>query len=84
MPIKNNQELYATVRELAASLDELGAAQLASELRGALAISSMPGEILGETRLVLQRVRDHEAYQLLAVRRRVDEGIDYVGRAFSE
>jgi len=84
MPINNNQELYATVREVAASLDEVGATQLSSELRGALAISSMPGEILGETRLVLQRVRDHAAYRRLDIRRRVDEGIEYVGLAFGE
>ena len=84
MAISNNHELYSSVREIAKALEDAGAQNLANELRQALTVSSMPGEVLGEVRLALQRVRSHEIYHRLNVRQHVDEGIEYVGRAFGE
>jgi hypothetical protein len=81
MPIADNQELYEAVRETVAALREADASELASDLQSALTISSMPGEILGEIRLVLRRIRAHPIYKRLDVRRRVDDGVDYVDRA---
>jgi glycogen debranching enzyme len=80
MAIAGNQDLYVAVRETVAALRDARESELASELLNALAISTMPGEILGEIRLVLQRVRAHPVYKSLDVRRRVDDGIDYVDR----
>ncbi len=79
--IDNNEKLYETVRELGMALQDAGAADVASELHSALRISSMPGEVLGEVRIALQRVRTHTAYGRLDIRKRVDEGIAYVNRA---
>jgi hypothetical protein len=59
-------------------LDEQGAGVLARDLRGALSASSLPGEVLGEIGLSLKRVRDHQTYTRLDVRRPVDEAIAYV------
>jgi hypothetical protein len=81
MAIQDNRELYAVVLELCESLQELGADALAVDLKGALSVSSLPGEVLGEIRLSLQRIREHEAYARLDVRRRVDDGIAYVDKA---
>jgi hypothetical protein len=81
MAIHDNQELYSVVLDLCKSLKELGANGLAADLQGALSVSSLPGEVLGEIGLSLKRVRDHEAYRRLEVRRRVDDGIAYVERA---
>lgn len=81
MTITNNNALYSSVRELCRILEELDASDLASDLRGALSVSSLPGEVLGEIGLSLKRVRDHEAYTRLDIRRRVNEGIAYVNKA---
>jgi hypothetical protein len=81
MPISNNHELYEVVREAVEVLRDAGASELASDLQLALTISSMPGEILGEIRLVLRRIRSHPSYERIDVRRRVDDGMQYLDRA---
>lgn len=80
MPIATNQELYDLVRETVSILHDAGEPKLAKDLHGALSISSLPGEILGEIRLALQRIRSWPVYERLDVRRRVNDGIDYVDR----
>jgi hypothetical protein len=81
MTIGTNQELYEAVRVIVDLLRDAGEQALAEDLRSALAISSLPGEILGEIRMTLQRLGSHPVYGKLEIRRRVDEGIDYVNRA---
>jgi hypothetical protein len=76
--IGSNDALYTKVEELSQILDRAGEGALASGLRDALAAGSLPGEILGETRIALRRVRTSPLYQRLDVRSRVDEGIRYV------
>jgi hypothetical protein len=78
MPIKDNETLYSSVRELCGILSGLGADELAISLRGALVASSLPGEVLGEIGLSLKRIRGHEAYGRVDVRRRVDDAFDYL------
>jgi hypothetical protein len=56
MIILSNKQLYAAVEETAVGLVELGMKDHADRLREALAASSLPGEILGEIRLALQRI----------------------------
>jgi hypothetical protein len=81
MAVEDNNELYSLVRDLCASLEELGARALARDLHGALSVSSLPGEVLGEIGLALKRIRDHEAYRGLDLRARVEEAIAYVEKA---
>ncbi|WP_050726528.1 hypothetical protein [Vulgatibacter incomptus] len=78
MIIVSNQELFALVRELADILRDEGAEELADVLSDALSISSLPGEILGEIRVALRRVREDALYKRIDVRRPVDGGIAYV------
>lgn len=80
MPIASNQELHALVRALAVRLRVGGAAELAEQLLEALSLSSLPGEVLGQIRLVLHDVRAHPLCQPKEVRMSVDEGIEYVDR----
>jgi|tagenome__1003787_1003787.scaffolds.fasta_scaffold17368431_1 hypothetical protein len=56
MMILSNNQLYDAVKETADGLEGLGMKDQADELRAALSISSLPGEILGEIRLALQRI----------------------------
>lgn len=81
MIIKNNSDLYAAVRQLSRALEELDATKLAQDLREALSISSLPGEVLGEIGLAMKAIRGHAVYSQWQVRSRVDEGINYIDRA---
>jgi hypothetical protein len=56
--ILSNKELYDAVRATISKLEVVGMKAAAKELQDALSISSMPGEILGETRLVLQKIEN--------------------------
>lgn len=49
---------------------------MSRELRDALSISTVPGEILGELRLALRRVRRHPLYAHGEIRAGVDEALD--------
>lgn len=79
--ITTNQELYGVVREIIEALKNAGEAELASDLHGALAISSLPGEVLGETRFQLERVKRSKVADRVDLRRAVDEAIRYVSSA---
>jgi len=56
MIILSNKQLYDAVKETAVGLEELGMKGHADGLRAALSVSTLPGEILGEIRLALQRI----------------------------
>lgn len=56
MIILSNDQLYAAVRRMVVSLEECGMNGDADKLRAALSVSTLPGEILGEIRLVLQGI----------------------------
>jgi hypothetical protein len=60
MIILNNNDLYNAVLSTISRLEALGMEAVAKELRAALSISSMPGEILGEIRAVLQRITNEK------------------------
>ena len=80
MPIKDNNVFFASVRELCRILEKLGATDLAGDLCGSLSVSSLSGEVLGEIRLSLQRIRDDKVYSRVDVRRHVDEEIAYINK----
>lgn len=81
LTITTNSELYSTVRELSRSLRNAGEEQLAAELEDALLISTLPGEILGETRAQLQRLTEARSYQQVDFRKKVKEAVDYITSA---
>jgi hypothetical protein len=58
MIILSNKELYDAVRTTISKLEAVGMQAAAKKLQDALSISSMPGEILGETRLALQKIEN--------------------------
>lgn len=60
MVISSNNDLYGTVHGTISKFDSVGIQAAANELRAALSISSMPGEILGEIRLVLQKIKKEQ------------------------
>ena len=56
MIITSNQDLFRIARETAAHLREQGFTKEAQGLENATTISTLPGEILGEIRLVLKAI----------------------------
>jgi hypothetical protein len=77
--IEDNQALYALVEDLVAILDLGNLPDLAVDIRRALFAGATAGEVLGEIRLSLRRLRNREIYsRRLEVRRRVDQALGYV------
>ena len=78
MQISNNEQLYSTVRAIITALHAHGDARAASDLRDALTLSTLPGEILGETRLALRAIRANDATLPEALRRDIHTAIAYI------
>lgn len=76
--ISNNNELYDTIQSLVGRLTAAGEEKWSSALSDALSISTVPGEVLGETRLQLQRLRASSVATQLRLEQQVDEGIRYL------
>ncbi len=76
--ILDNADLYTTVQALSTELREAGEEHWSSALNDALSISSVPGEILGETRLQLERLRSTQVPTLLGLKWRIDEALSYL------
>ena len=78
--INNNSDLYAVLDELVSVLAELGASELVSALETSLGISSLPGEVLGEIRIRLIRVRESPFFENSTVQSKVSPCIKYIDR----
>lgn len=76
--IQDNEELYALVRNLSRELRNAGEERWSTEIDDALSISSAPGEILGATRLQLQRLRASQVPIRLGLTLEVDDAISYL------
>jgi hypothetical protein len=57
MIISTNQQLYAAVKSTSVSLENQNLKEEADELKEAMSISTLPGEILGEIRLVFRKIK---------------------------
>ena len=79
--ITTNQELYDVVGDLMNALRKAGEPNLSEGLHSALSISTLPGEVLGEIRLQLERVKGSRPYDQIHIRRAVDEAIRYINGA---
>jgi hypothetical protein len=78
MAIANNYDLYAFVRELADELDPEDAS-LAGDLRDAVLVGSLPGEVLEAIHFALERVKKTALYtSRIDRRRKVDDALSYI------
>lgn len=80
--IASNEQLHEAVKEIIESLRQAGEADLAADLRGALYISNVSGEVLGETREQLRRVRAALTPDTARLRGAIDEAIRAIDDAF--
>ena len=81
--INNNRDLYDIIRRVRDSLREAGEEEWSSALDDALSVSSVPGEILGETRLQLQRLRAAQVANQLGLNGLIDEALAYLNQILS-
>jgi hypothetical protein len=78
--IATNTQLYMAVEELSKALRNAGYDQWSADLSDALVISSVPGEVLGETRLQLQKLQTSQVPNLLGITCQLDEALFYLDR----
>ena len=76
--ISNNSDLYTTIEALIHQLNAAGEQDWSSVLNDALSISTVPGEILGETRLQLRQLQETPIPSRLGGDWRVDEKLAYL------
>jgi hypothetical protein len=76
--IESNDDLYDAVRTLADDLEAVGDGARADQLRDALAISTLPGELLGEIRNRLRALAQSDSASTLDGRHRIAEALAYL------
>ena len=76
--ISNNAELYDAVERLSKALQAAGQHERGESLSDAMSISSVPGEILGEIRLELQKLRKTEIPEHLGLTSQLSEAMAYL------
>lgn len=80
MAVESNSDLYATVEAIRAKLQRAGALEWSSALNDALHISSVPGEVLGETRLQLRRLQRSAIVSQLNLQEEIAKSLKYLDR----
>lgn len=78
MRIKNNDDLYALIGRLSDDLKKSGAEQCSNNLAESLCISTIAGEILGELRLRLQKLRALDLSSQLHIKEQIDDALLYI------
>ena len=76
--VTSNQDLYALVRSLIDHLEDAGERTWATELRDAMASSSLAGEVLGELRVALIALERESVASRLGVQDEVGSAVGYI------
>jgi hypothetical protein len=76
--ITNNEDLYELIDNLSCRLRDAGETGWSDALKNALSISTVPGEILGETRLQLQKLRKTNLPNQLNLASQINDGVSYI------
>ena len=76
--ISNNAELFEVVEALRTALNNAAYQQWSDALADAMSISTVAGEILGETRLELRNLRVTNIPDVLGVRYQLEEALSYL------
>lgn len=80
MQIDNNTALFDAVRQIINELNEAQQTDAAKQLKEALSFSSMPTEILGETRVAAQVILKQSNNDL--INKKLERVIQYIDNAF--
>ncbi len=76
--INSNASLYNAVRAISEDLLNAGENEWSCALLDAMEISTVPGEVLGELRLQLEKLGRSDVSERLQLRGRIDEALRYL------
>ena len=78
--IQSNIALYQRINSIIDVLVSSHNKDYAQKLSDALSISTVPSEILGETRLVLEALNKTELPKLLNIKNDIEESLQYLNK----
>jgi len=76
--IQSNKALYQEINSIINALKASGDIQFAKKLSNALSISTIPSEILGESRLALEELSKTDLPKKLNIESKVSETLNYL------
>ena len=80
--IQSNKDLYQKINEIIDTLKNAGHNVAASQLEEALSISTVPSEVLGETRMALMDINSSELPKQLNIENEIQAALDYLNGIF--
>ena len=78
--IQSNKDLYQSINKIVGVLKKANQLRYAKQLEEALSISTVPSEVLGETRIVLEELEHTELIDNLGIRSDVKLSLEYLNR----
>ena len=78
--IQSNKDLYQNINKIIAELKKAGQLEYAKQLEDALSISTIPSEVLGETRLALENLENANFVDNLNIRLDIKLSLEYLNR----
>ena len=75
---QSNKDLYQSINKVIYLLKAAGKFSCAKQLEDALSISTVPSEILGETRIVLEKLACTDFVNNLKVRQEINAILNYI------
>ena len=76
--IQSNRDLYQNLNEIIRILNLSGEQEQAKQLEDALSISTVPSEVLGETRLVLINLKNTKLIEKLNLKIKIEKILQYL------
>ena len=80
--IQSNKALYQEINSIIDILKGLGKEEFAQKLADALSVSTIPSEILGESRIALEELSRTELPDQLNIQTKIDESLKYLNEMF--
>lgn len=78
--IQSNKALYQEINSIIEILNSSGNKEYAQKLSNALSISTVPSEVLGESRLVLKELSETALPIKLNISTKLEEALKYLNR----
>lgn len=76
--IQSNKDLYQSINKIILLLRAGGRSSYVKQLEDALSISTVPSEILGETRIVLEKLAFSEFVENIEIKQEVNASLSYI------
>lgn len=78
--IQSNKDLYQKINKIIEVLKSSGDQRFSQKLSDALSISTIPSEILGESRLAIFELKKTDLPEQLNIKNEVEESLQYLNR----